>query len=102
GFGMPDASLLRGAMWPAVRDTVSDGASLVGWVDPGRVRGFVEGFGHGAHEDSRAIWRLYALALWRRGIRGLRPHPDTVLHRTPAVSGAVAGELWIFSRGEGR
>jgi len=66
GFGMPDASLLRGDMWPAVRETISDGADFDAWVDPARMRDFVDGFGRGTHEDSRAIWRLYALSLWRR------------------------------------
>ena len=69
GFGIPDAALLRGAMWPAVRETIGNGAGFDGWVDPVRVREFVEGFGRGTHGDSRSIWRLYALSLWRREFR---------------------------------
>jgi asparagine synthase (glutamine-hydrolysing) len=70
GFGTPDGWLLRGEMWPAVRSAILDARSLAdGWVDPAGVRRFLEAFESKAHENARAIWRLFALAVWREEFR---------------------------------
>ena len=70
GFGTPDAWLLRGETWPLVRSAILDEPSFAdGWVDREGMRRFVEGFEKGLHSDARAVWRLYALALWRREFR---------------------------------
>jgi asparagine synthase (glutamine-hydrolysing) len=70
GFGTPDAWLMRGEMWPVVRDTILDARSLAdGWVDPTGVRRLLGDFERKAHENARAIWRLFALALWREEFR---------------------------------
>jgi asparagine synthase (glutamine-hydrolysing) len=65
GFGTPDFTMLRGPMWPAVRDVVTDPAFLASscLVRPATVR-FLDDFASGRHQDFRAIWRLYALAIW--------------------------------------
>ena len=66
GFGTPDGWLLRGEMWPRVKDTVLDPRCLGnGWVEPAEVRRFVEDFERRAHDEARSIWRLFALAAWR-------------------------------------
>jgi asparagine synthase (glutamine-hydrolysing) len=65
GFAMPDGDMIRGPMWPRVREAVTDprllGCSL---LEPAAVAAFVEGFESGRHGDARAIWRLFALAEW--------------------------------------
>jgi asparagine synthase (glutamine-hydrolysing) len=65
GFGTPDFAMLRGPMWPSVRDVVGDPSFLssVCLERPAAER-FLDGFPAGKHRDFRAIWRLYALAIW--------------------------------------
>ncbi len=70
GFGTPDGWLLRGEMWPSVKDAVLDRRCLGnGWVEPAAARRFVEDFERGSHDDARSIWRLFALAVWREEFR---------------------------------
>jgi asparagine synthase (glutamine-hydrolysing) len=67
GFGTPDGGLLRGEMWPAVRGAILDPRALAGgWFEPAGVRRFLEGFEKEEHGNARAVWRLFALALWRQ------------------------------------
>ena len=65
GFGTPDFAMLRGPMRPAIRDVVGDPAFLSSscFVRPATAR-FLDDFEAGKHRDFRAVWRLYALAVW--------------------------------------
>jgi asparagine synthase (glutamine-hydrolysing) len=65
GFGTPDLAMLRGPMWSAVRGVVGDTTFLASscLVRPATVR-LLDDFAAGRHTDFRAIWRLYALAIW--------------------------------------
>jgi asparagine synthase (glutamine-hydrolysing) len=63
GFGTPDELFIRGAMWPDVEARVRSVASGT-MFPPGAVARFVDGFAARAHNDVRAIWRIYALARW--------------------------------------
>jgi asparagine synthase (glutamine-hydrolysing) len=65
GFGTPDAAMLQGPMWPTVRAVVGDPSFLASscLVGSNTVR-FLDDFEAGKHRDFRAIWRLYALAIW--------------------------------------
>ncbi len=66
GFAMPDGQMLRGAMWPAVAQIVRDRSLLDAPCLSGRAAArLIDDFESGRSHDHRAIWRLYALALWR-------------------------------------
>jgi asparagine synthase (glutamine-hydrolysing) len=62
GFGTPDRDMIHGALWPDVEARVRTvaGAPMFTAVLPR----FVDDFARGAHDDFRAIWRIYALARW--------------------------------------
>ena len=65
GFGTPDFAMLRGPMWPTVHDVVGDPVFLASaCLVRSRTMRFLDDFGAGRHQDFRAIWRLYALAVW--------------------------------------
>jgi asparagine synthase (glutamine-hydrolysing) len=66
GFGTPDLAMLRGPMWTTVRHVVTDPTFL---ASPYLVRAatvqLLDRFAAGAADrEFRAIWRLYALAVW--------------------------------------
>jgi len=64
GFALPDGELIRG-MWPAVRARVDeDGFLRQPCIRPAALRRFLDDFERGRHQDARAVWRLYALAVW--------------------------------------
>jgi asparagine synthase (glutamine-hydrolysing) len=64
GFGLPEGRLLR-QMWPTIRETVMGGRLLESpCLERRAVLAYLEGFGSEAHDDSRGVWRLYALTLW--------------------------------------
>jgi asparagine synthase (glutamine-hydrolysing) len=64
GFALPDAELIRG-MWPAVRARIDeDGFRRQPCVRPAALRRFLDDFERSRHPDARAVWRLYALAVW--------------------------------------
>jgi len=66
GFGVAERDLLQG-LWPAMRETVRQDGFLGGpCFEHERADRLVEDFGAGRDPDSRAVWRLYALALWAR------------------------------------
>lgn len=64
GFGVPEASLLRGGLAAAVQDAVGDGFLAQPAFEPRAARRYVEDFARGRQGDVRGIWRMYALALW--------------------------------------
>lgn len=65
GFAIPDTELIRGGMWPAVRSLVDeDGFLRQPCVRAMAVRRFLDDFERQRHQDARAVWRLYALAVW--------------------------------------
>lgn len=66
GFGVPDGRMVRGGMWPSIRELLVHGPILDGpCFDARTARQFVTAFESGGHDDFRAIWRLYALGLWQ-------------------------------------
>ena len=66
GFGMPGERMLR-AIPEQIRDTVGEAAFAgSGWFDRAALDRFVRGFEAGAHRDAALLWRLFALAVWRR------------------------------------
>ena len=65
GFATPDHEMLRGGLWPAVREALGDGFLSSPCFDARVVERFVSDFENRRHEDARAVWRLYALARWR-------------------------------------
>jgi asparagine synthase (glutamine-hydrolysing) len=65
GFGTPDALLLRGKRWPAIRERILDGAFPASpCFSPGGVERLLAAVGDGRDQDLRRVWRLYALATW--------------------------------------
>ena len=73
GFGTPDEAMLRGPLLSLVKAAVNDRAfQQAGWVDGRRASQFVEQLEDGAHNDYRAVWRLFMLSRWatRFGVSG--------------------------------
>ncbi|HEY4944017.1 MAG TPA: asparagine synthase (glutamine-hydrolyzing) [Rhizomicrobium sp.] len=67
GFGTPDEEMLRGPLLPLVVEAVNDGTfQNAGWVDGAGAARFVADFQQGAHQDFRAVWRLFVLGRWAR------------------------------------
>lgn len=65
GFGTPDGQMIRGALWPAIAARITDPSiAASGLFVPAELERLIRGFETGAHDDFRAIWRIYALALW--------------------------------------
>lgn len=65
GFATPDALLLRGERWPAIRGRILDGAFPKSpCFASGAVEKLVSRVESGRDQDLRRIWRLYALATW--------------------------------------
>jgi asparagine synthase (glutamine-hydrolysing) len=65
GFAVPEARLVREALWPAARDVLaSEGVVSSPCFQRGALRRFLDDYGAGRHDDARAVWRLYAFALW--------------------------------------
>jgi hypothetical protein len=64
GFALNELAWLRSDLWPAVREATSAGLLRSAAFRPARARRYLEDFAAGRHDDFRAVWRLYALALW--------------------------------------
>lgn len=70
GFGTPDAAMIRGTLWPAIREKLLDSTFLhMEPFDEGSLRRFVDGFEKGKHRDHLAVWRLWMLAIWSETYR---------------------------------
>jgi asparagine synthase (glutamine-hydrolysing) len=61
GFGTPDGDMIRGPLWPHIEARLRDVGGAMFTSDLPR---FIDAFRSGAHDDVRAIWRIYALATW--------------------------------------
>jgi len=67
GFGVPEARLMRGGLWPAVKEAILENDFRKSpCFAPAALTGLVNGFESGQYQDTRTLWRLYALALWSR------------------------------------
>ena len=62
GFATPDHEMLRGALWPVVREALGNGFLSSPCFDSRAVERFLSDFENRRHEDARGVWRLYALA----------------------------------------
>ena len=67
GFGTPDEDMIRGPMRDVIVEAVNDPAfRATEWIDAPEATRFVLDFQKGAHNDYRAVWRLFALSRWAR------------------------------------
>lgn len=65
GFGMPIVDWMRQSLRPSILDAVdSADVAASGVFDRTRAQRFVTDFMQGRHQDSVAVWRIYALARW--------------------------------------
>jgi asparagine synthase (glutamine-hydrolysing) len=66
GFAVPDERLMRDGVWRAARARVLDAGFLASPCLRARgVARLARGYDAGHESGGRALWRLYALALWR-------------------------------------
>ena len=67
GFGTPDEEMIRGPLRDTIAEAVNDPAfRAAGWVDASEASRFLLDFHKGAHQDFRAVWRLFVLSRWAR------------------------------------
>ncbi len=67
GFGTPDEEMIRGPLHATIAEAVNDPAfRSAGWVNAPEASRFLLEFHKGAHQDFRAVWRLFALSRWAR------------------------------------
>lgn len=65
GFVTPEPLWLRGELREDMRATGTDARlAALRQINAGAVSDFISGFLSGQHDDSRAVWRLWALARW--------------------------------------
>jgi len=70
GFGTPDRVMIRGALWPAIKETIlSDDILSLQCISKKGLERFVSEFEHERNDDVRAIWRLWTLARWQEEFR---------------------------------
>jgi len=63
GFAVNEAAWLGCELWPTVREAAS-GVLNSAPFRPGRAERYLDDFASGRHADFRAVWRMYAFALW--------------------------------------
>jgi asparagine synthase (glutamine-hydrolysing) len=61
GFGTPDRDMIRGALWPEMEERIR---AADGPMFSAALPRFIDDFRSGAHDDFRAVWRIYALTRW--------------------------------------
>ncbi len=64
GFALNELAWLRRDLWPAVHEATSSGLLRSALFRPGRAQRHLDDFAAARHDDFRAVWRLYALAVW--------------------------------------
>jgi asparagine synthase (glutamine-hydrolysing) len=65
GFATPDEEILRGGLWPVVRESMSNGFLASPCFERPVLERFLRDFEAGRNRDVRRAWRLYALAGWK-------------------------------------
>jgi hypothetical protein len=59
--------MIRGPLHATIAEAVNDPTfRSAGWVNAPEASRFLLEFHQGAHQDFRAVWRLFALSRWAR------------------------------------
>jgi asparagine synthase (glutamine-hydrolysing) len=64
GFTFDEQAWLRRELWPVVRETTGSGILRSAPFRTSVAERYLDDFGAARHDDFRAVWRLYALAVW--------------------------------------